>query len=81
MSLSKMAVAPGLRGQGIGRRLLEHAIAEARTMGAASLFLGSSTKLPAAVRLYESVGFRHVPREQLPQLAYVRADIFMHMPL
>ncbi len=79
--VSKMAVAPGLRGQGIGRQMLGHAIAEARTMGAASLFLGSSTKLPAAVRLYESVGFCHVSREHLPQLAYVRADVFMHMPL
>lgn len=79
--LSKMAVAPDARGQGIGRQLLLHAIAEARQIGAASLFLGSSTKLANAVRLYESVGFRHVPRERLPELAYARADVFMEMPL
>lgn len=79
--LSKMAVAPEMRGLGIGRQLLEHAIDEARRLGAASLFLGSSTKLPTAVRLYEAVGFRHVPREQLPHLAYARADVFMRMPL
>lgn len=79
--LSKMAVAPDARGQGIGRQMLQHAVAEARQMGAASLFLGSSIKLANAVRLYESVGFRHVPRERLPELAYARADVFMEMPL
>src|ERR1700676_2343278 len=55
--LSKMAVSPNLRGQGIGRRLLQHAIAQARLIGARYLFLGSSTKLAGAVHLYESVGF------------------------
>ena len=79
--LSKMAVAPEIRGQGIGRRLLLHAVAEARRLGAASLFLGSSTKLANAVHLYESVGFRHVAPEHLPHLAYARADVFMEMPL
>ena len=79
--LSKMAVAPELRGQGIGRRLLLHAIDQARRMGASSLFLGSSTKLPNAVRLYESVGFQHVPAERLPPLPYTRADVFMELPL
>ncbi len=79
--LSKMAVAPEMRGRGFGRQLLQHAIDEARQIGATSLFLGSSTKLESAVRLYESVGFRHVPREHLPHLAYARADVFMQMPL
>ena len=76
-----MAVAPELRGQGIGRTLLLHAIVEARSLGARSLFLGSSTKLVGAVKLYESVGFRHVPPEHLPPLPYTRADVFMEMPL
>ena len=50
-------------------------------MGARALFLGSSTKLPNAVHLYESVGFRHVPAESLPPMKYVRADVFMEMKL
>ena len=79
--LSKMAVAPHLRGLGVGRRLLLHAIEHARHGGAKSLFLGSSTKLPTAVRLYESVGFKHVPVEQLPPLPYSRADVFMSLVL
>lgn len=79
--LSKMAVSPRCRGRGIGRRVLEHAIAQARIIGAKSLFLGSSTKLPNAVHLYESVGFRHVDPATLPPLPYHRADVFMRMPL
>lgn len=79
--LSKMAVSPHLRGRGLGRRLLQHSIAEARSLGAKSLFLGSSTKLPNAVHLYESVGFRHVDAATLPPTPYTRADVFMAMPL
>ena len=79
--LSKMAVSPRLRGQGIGRRLLLQAIEQARLIGATSLFLGSSTKLENAVHLYEAVGFRHVPPEALPPMPYTRADVFMEMKL
>ena len=79
--LSKMAVSPEQRGMGIGRRLLEHAVAQARLIGASSLFLGSNAKLANAVHLYESIGFRHVPQERLPKLAYSRANVFMEMPL
>ena len=79
--LSKMAVAPRLHGRGIGRILLEHAITQAKAIGARSLFLGSSTKLKNAVHLYESVGFRHVPPEKIPPMLYTRADVFMEMEL
>ena len=79
--LSKMAVSPALRGQGIGRRLIEYAIDRARELGASSLFLGSNSILKNAVHLYESVGFRHVPSESLPDMHYARADVFMEMAL
>ncbi|WP_263352522.1 GNAT family N-acetyltransferase [Acidicapsa acidisoli] len=79
--LSKMAVAPRMRGQGVGRRILEHSIAQARELGARSLFLGSNSVLKNAVHLYESIGFRHVPPEELPEMHYARADVFMRMAL
>jgi putative acetyltransferase len=79
--LSKMAVSPHLRGRGLGRRLLQHAIVQAKCLGATSLFLGSNTRLKDAVHLYESVGFRHVNPETLPPMPYSRADVFMEMPL
>ena len=79
--LSKMAVASHARGLGIGRALLTHAIAQARTLGAHSLFLGSNTRLENAVRLYESAGFTHIHPDNLPKLAYTRANVFMELPL
>jgi putative acetyltransferase len=79
--LSKMAVSPHLRGQGIGRRLLGHAIDQARLLGARSLVLGTSTRLPSAVHLYESMGLRHVQPETLPPMQYARTNVFMEMAL
>ncbi len=78
--LSKMAITPELRGRGAGRRLLAATIERARELGARSLFLGSSTKLPNAVHLYEALGFRHVPPETL-HMPYDRADVFMQLLL
>jgi putative acetyltransferase len=79
--LSKMAVSPELRGLGIGRRILEYAVKQAKQLGAKSLFLGSNSSLKNAVHLYESIGFRHVPPESLPHMPYTRANVFMEMPL
>jgi len=79
--LSKMAVSPALRNRGVGRSLIRAAIDTARALGAASLFLGSSTKLHNAVHLYESVGFTHVPAERIGPMPYERADVFMELLL
>jgi GNAT superfamily N-acetyltransferase len=78
--LSKMAVASELRGHGIGRKLVAAAVDHARELGARALFLGTSRKLPSAVHLYETFGFRHVPRETL-RLASTRIDVFMELLL
>lgn len=79
--LSKMSVTPESQGHGFGRRIIHAAMDRARELGATSLFLGSSTKLPNAVHLYESVGFRHIPDEQIGPMPYVRADVFMELQL
>ena len=75
--LSKMAVAEAMRGQGVGRALILYVIEQARTLGAHAVFLGSNSVLKNAVHLYESVGFRHVPPSELPEMKYERADVFM----
>ena len=75
-----MAVSPAARGRGAGRKLLAAAIDHARSLGARSVYLGSSTKLPSAVHLYEVFGFEHVPRETL-DLASARIDVFMSLEL
>jgi putative acetyltransferase len=75
-----MAVSPEARGRGVGRMVVEAAIDHARASGARTLFLGSSKKLSNAVGLYESVGFKHVPRDTLP-LTSNRIDVFMELIL
>ena len=76
--LSKMAVASESRGRGTGRKLLAAAVDHARELGARSVFLGTSRKLASAVHLYQTFGFRHVPRETL-RLTSTRIDVFMEL--
>lgn len=80
LELAKMTVAEAQRGQGVGRRLLRFAIDVARSMGALRLYLESNTRAEAAVRLYEQLGFRHLPAPLHPS-PYERANVFMELPL
>jgi GNAT superfamily N-acetyltransferase len=77
--LAKMAVMPAAQGRGIGRRLAEAVIAYARSAGAERLFLLTNRKLPAAIGLYEQLGFRH--HELPPDTGYARADVYMELAL
>jgi len=52
-----MFVTPAARGQGVGRSLMEAAIARARAWGVIDLHLAVSEAAPAAQRLYEGLGF------------------------
>lgn len=79
--LAKMAVTSRLQGAGIGRRILDYTIREARAMGARSLHLGSNHVLANAIHLYESLGFRHRAPEDFPPTPYARADVFMDLEL
>jgi GNAT superfamily N-acetyltransferase len=79
--VAKMAVSERYRGRGIGRKLLEYTIAQAKVLGAHTLELASNTKLANAVHLYESLGFRHLPLERVEPSPYARANVFMELHL
>ena len=79
--VAKMAVSESYQGRGIGRKLLEYAIAQAKTLGAHTLELATNAKLANAVHLYESLGFRHLPPERVEPSPYARANVFMEMHL
>src|SRR5262245_20106963 len=55
--LEELYVKPSLRGNGLGRALLEAAMDAARAEGAEQMELGTSESDTAARALYESVGF------------------------
>lgn len=79
--VSKMAVAESSRGSGIGRRLLESIIEQARNAGATRLYLETNRKLTPAISLYESVGFQHLSPERIIPSPYARADVYMELLL
>jgi ribosomal-protein-alanine N-acetyltransferase len=57
-----LAVAPSIRRQGVGRSLLERAMAEAAARGAAAILLEVATDNAPARTLYASAGFVVVGR-------------------
>jgi ribosomal protein S18 acetylase RimI-like enzyme len=57
--LAEIYVAPAARGRGLGRALLEAALAAAREQGADHIDLGTSEDDVAARALYEKLGFRN----------------------
>lgn len=81
LRLIRMTVDETYRGQGIGRNLLDHAIAVARGLRADKLVLETSSKLESAVHLYESVGFHRITPSHDDQGPLSRADIFMELSL
>ena len=71
---------PDARGLGLGRRLLDDALAFSRAAGHRSIFLWTVDPLATAARLYASVGFRRTetrPRAPLwgSNLAEERYDL------
>jgi len=79
--LAKMAVLESERGRGIGRKVLEYAITQAKKLGAERLYLETNRKLANAIHLYESVGFQPVSPDQVIPSPYARANVFMEMVL
>ena len=57
--IKSMRVADAFLGRGVGRAMLEHIVAEARSLGMRSLWLetGSAPAFTPAIKLYESSGF------------------------
>jgi ribosomal protein S18 acetylase RimI-like enzyme len=55
--LAELYVTPGLRGQGLGRALMQSAMRDARERGADTMDIGVDEPDAAARGLYESLGF------------------------
>ncbi len=73
--LTKMAVTDRAQGGGIGRLLLEAALARYESLPGKRLYLESHSSLKTALTLYESGGFVHEPPPEPSD--YERADVYM----
>jgi ribosomal protein S18 acetylase RimI-like enzyme len=71
---TKMAVGKNFRRKGIGEALSYASFMKAASLGAKEILLYSNTKNAAAVKLYEKLGFYHLPVEEG---VYVRANVKM----
>ncbi len=77
--LAKLAVDPAAQRRGLGRKLSEAVIEFARDAGAIQVVLTSHTSLVDAIRLYETLGFRHA---DLPaDVRYQTANVYMTLDL
>ena len=59
-----LAVAPAVRGRGLGRSLLAAAARHAQTLGATNMFLEVGVDNPPALALYAGLGFVRVGRRK-----------------
>jgi putative acetyltransferase len=76
--LAKMATDENYQRRGIGRAVMNAAIEWARKKKASRIYLETNHTLDAALALYESCGFKHIPPQ--PSV-YKRADVFMELIL
>ena len=60
--IDDLYLAPNMRGQGVGRKLLDFALEEAARLGIGTLHLEVETDNARAARLYRSAGFEETGR-------------------
>ena len=76
---TKMAVSPGLRGKGIGNKMMQYAIDFAKEQSWEKILLYSNTVLENSIHIYRKYGFIEVPLEK--KTRYSRSDIKMELVL
>jgi GNAT superfamily N-acetyltransferase len=76
--MKRLYLRPICRGLGLGRRLAELIIAEARAIGYRKLVLDTLADMKAARVLYADLGFREIPayyNNPLPGVLYAELDL------
>lgn len=73
--LAKMGVVEEARGRGVGRMLMEAALAEARARGARRVYIETNSSLGPAIKLYEAYGFQAMAEPSGAPSPYCRCDV------
>ena len=81
LELIKMSARSDIQGRGIGRALMEAAIAKSRDIGARKIWLETNTILDAALALYRKSGFRELTGDELTPTPYDRCNCQMVLDL
>ena len=81
LELIKMSARSDIQGRGIGRALMDAAIAKSRDMGATKIWLETNTMLDAALALYRKSGFRELKGDEVTPTPYDRCNCQMVLDL
>jgi DNA-binding MarR family transcriptional regulator/GNAT superfamily N-acetyltransferase len=79
--LRMLLLEPHVRGQGVGRRLVEECIAFARKRGYRKLMLWTHENLSAARAIYAKLGFRRIRREKHRHFGVPVVGEYWELPL
>jgi ribosomal protein S18 acetylase RimI-like enzyme len=75
--IKRMWVRPGCQGHGLGGRLMDRCLEEARSLGFQAIRLDTERRMEAALRLYRNRGFTEIADYN----GNVRAQIWMELKL
>ncbi|WP_031465240.1 GNAT family N-acetyltransferase [Sciscionella sediminilitoris] len=78
--LRMLGVTPAARGRGIGEALVRHALRRAGEQGLDALVLSSAEYMHAAHRLYDRIGFSHVPERDWRPIPSVLLHVYRAEP-
>ncbi len=73
--IESVAVAPEMQGRGLGRRLIDHALAEAGRQGFPTLRLYTNAKMTENIALYRHFGFHETGRQAMDDGMLVHMSI------